>query len=83
MIGIKSKKDFEDKLQKAKFKYYEWLASIPIYRMTLEEVRKCEEAIVEAKTALSRYQGLVKEDKKLTEFMVGELAELKDKWDKE
>ncbi|TGM97763.1 DNA gyrase subunit A [Leptospira dzoumogneensis] len=83
VIGIKSKKDFEDKLQKAKFVYYEWLASIPIYRMTLEEVRKCEEAIVEAKTALSRYQGLVKEDKKLTEFMIGELSELKDKWDKE
>ncbi|EQA34993.1 DNA gyrase/topoisomerase IV, A subunit [Leptospira inadai serovar Lyme str. 10] len=83
VIGIKSKKDFEDKLQKAKFKYYEWLASIPVYRMTIDEVRKCEEAIVEAKTALSRYQSLVKEDKKLTEFMIGELTELKDKWDKE
>ncbi|TGK61727.1 DNA gyrase subunit A [Leptospira wolffii] len=83
VIGIKSKKDFEDRLQKAKFNYYEWLASIPVYRMTIEEVRKCEEAIVEAKSALSRYQGLVKEDKKLTEFMIGELTELKDKWDKE
>ncbi|TGK21018.1 DNA gyrase subunit A [Leptospira fluminis] len=83
VVGIKSKKDFEDRLQKAKFTYFEWLASIPVYRMTIDEVRKCEEAIVEAKTALSRYQSLVKEDKKLTEFMIGELTELKDKWDKE
>ncbi|AXR60177.1 DNA gyrase subunit A [Leptospira mayottensis] len=82
VIGIKSKKDFEDKLKTSKFKYFEWLSAIPVYRMTIEEVKKCEEAIVEAKTTLARYQGLVKEDKKLTEFMVTELEELQNKWDK-
>ncbi|ALO27935.1 MULTISPECIES: DNA gyrase subunit A [Leptospira] len=82
VIGIKSKKDFEDKLKASKFKYFEWLSTIPVYRMTIEEVKKCEEAIIEAKTTLARYQGLVKEDKKLTEFMVTELEELQNKWDK-
>lgn len=82
VIGIKSKKDFEEKLKTSKFKYFEWLSTIPVYRMTIEEVKKCEEAIVEAKTTLARYQGLVKEDKKLTEFMIIELEELQNKWDK-
>ncbi|EMJ48812.1 DNA gyrase subunit A [Leptospira santarosai] len=82
VIGIKSKKDFEEKLKASKFKYFEWLCTIPVYRMTIEEVKKCEEAIVEAKTTLARYQGLVKEDKKLTDFMVTELEELQNKWDK-
>ncbi|EJO71045.1 MULTISPECIES: DNA gyrase subunit A [Leptospira] len=82
VIGIKSKKDFEEKLKTSKFKYFEWLSTIPVYRMTIEEVKKCEEAIVEAKTTLARYQGLVKEDKKLTEFMITELEELQNKWDK-
>ncbi|ASV11951.1 DNA gyrase subunit A [Leptospira santarosai] len=82
VIGIKSKKDFEEKLKASKFKYFEWLCTIPVYRMTIEEVKKCEETIVEAKTTLARYQGLVKEDKKLTDFMVTELEELQNKWDK-
>jgi DNA gyrase subunit A len=78
---IKSKKEFEEKLQKAKFIYFEWLSTIPVYRMTLDEVRKCEEAIVEAKTKYTEYINLTKDDKKLTEFMSVELEELKTKWD--
>jgi len=82
VISIKSKADFEDKLQKAKFKYYEWLSTIPVYRMTIEEVRKCEEAIVEAKTQFKEYTDLYKQDSKLTDFMITELGDLKTKWDK-
>ncbi|MCE9501610.1 MAG: DNA gyrase subunit A [Leptospira sp.] len=82
VISIKSKAEFEDRLQKAKFVYYEWLSTIPVYRMTLEEVRKCEEAITEAKSKFSEYTALYKQDSKLTDFMVLELGELKTKWDK-
>ena len=82
VLVIKSKSDLEEKLKKENFVYYEWLSSIPIYRMTKEEVRKCNDAIVEAKERLKEYNNLVKEDKKLTDFMIFELAELKDKWDK-
>ncbi len=49
--------------------------------MTLEEVRKCEDAIVEAKTKFAEYTALQKDDKKLTTFMTVELEELKTKWD--
>ena len=41
----KNRAEFEKKLKKAKYVYYEWLAQIPVYRMTLEEVKKCKEAI--------------------------------------
>ncbi|MDH5655649.1 MAG: DNA gyrase subunit A [Spirochaetia bacterium] len=82
VLKVKSKSDLEEKLKNEKFIYYEWLSSIPIYRMTKEEVRKCNEAIVEAKEKLKQYNTLVKEDKPLTKFMVEELNELKDKWDK-
>jgi DNA gyrase subunit A len=79
---IKSKSDFEEQLKSAKFTYFEWLSSIPVYRMTLDEVRKCEEAIVEAKTRFDEYTALYKKDDKLVAFMVNELGELKNKWDK-
>ena len=82
VIGIKSKKDFEDKLKASKFTYFEWLASIPVYRMTLDEVDKCKEAIVEAKAKFDEYTSLYKEDPKLTKFMIAELLELKEKWDR-
>lgn len=82
VTGIKSKGEFEDQLKKAKFKYFEWLASIPVYRMTLEEVKKCKEAIVEAKQKFSEFTTLTKNDAKLTTFMIDELTELKNKWDK-
>jgi DNA gyrase subunit A len=77
---IKSKSDFENKLQDAKFVFYEWLASIPVYRMTLEEVKKCNEAIVEAREMYKYYQKLIKEDKALTGFIIDELSELQDKY---
>ena len=82
VVTIKSKQDFENQLKNAKFKYFEWLASIPVYRMTLEEARKCQDAINEAKTKFAEYTALYKQDPKLTSFMIDELNELKNKWDK-
>ena len=81
VTSIKSKSDFEGQLQKAKFKHFEWLASLPVYRMTKEEVRKCEEAIVEAKAQYKLFQSYVKQDKALTKFMIDEIETLRDKWD--
>ncbi|MEM7184196.1 MAG: DNA gyrase subunit A [Spirochaetota bacterium] len=79
---IKSKAQFESKLKLAKFQYFEWLSNIPVYRMTQEEVEKCKEAIAEAKSQYKEFTDLCKKDAKLTAFMVGELQELKKKWDK-
>lgn len=82
VVTIKSKQDFENQLKNAKFKYFEWLASIPVYRMTLEEARKCQDAINEAKVKFAEFTALSKQDAKLTAFMVDELTELRNKWDK-
>ncbi|MCB1178616.1 MAG: DNA gyrase subunit A [Leptospiraceae bacterium] len=82
VTNIKSKADFEKQLQSAKFVYYEWLVGIPVYRMTQEEVKKCKEAITEAKAKFSEYTSLYKKDDKLTGYMINELGELKSKWDK-
>ncbi|HRG46088.1 MAG: DNA gyrase subunit A [Leptospiraceae bacterium] len=82
VVTIKSKQDFENQLKNAKFKYFEWLASIPVYRMTLEEARKCQDAINEAKIKFAEFTALSKQDAKLTAFMIDELTELKNKWDK-
>ena len=82
VVTIKSKQDFENQLKNAKFKYFEWLASIPVYRMTLEEAKKCQDAINEAKIKFAEFTALSKQDAKLTAFMIDELTELKNKWDK-
>ena len=79
---IKNKADFEERLKKAKYRYFEWLAGIPVYRMTIEEVKKCETIIFEATSALARFNELASEDKKLTRFIIKEITELKEKWDK-
>jgi len=50
--------------------------------MTLEEVKKCQEAIAEAKTKFAEFTALSKQDNKLTAFMIDELTELRNKWDK-
>lgn len=79
---IKSKSDLEDKLKQAKFKHFEWLSGLPVYRMTKDEVKKCQEAIVEAKAQYKLFQSYVKQDKALTKFMIDEIDELKAKWDR-
>jgi len=79
---IKSKSEFEKQLKDNKFKHFEWLAGLPVYRMTLEEVRKCREAIEEAKTKLKYFQKLIKSDRDLTGFMIDEITELAEKYDR-
>ena len=77
---IKNKKDFEAKLKKSKFIYYEWLSNIPVYRMTEQEVEKCKEAILLSKKELTRLNELIEKDRKLNQFIINEINELKDKW---
>jgi DNA gyrase subunit A len=81
VTSLKSKKDFESKLKTKKFVFFEWLSGIPVYRMTLEEVKKCKDAITEAKAEYKRYQQLIKSNAKLVEFMITEIKQLKKKWD--
>ena len=81
VVEIKSKAELEKKLTSAKFKYAEWLSTLPVYRLTLEEVKRCKDIITEAKKQMHYYEQLVKSEKSLTEFMIEELNSLKTKWD--
>jgi DNA gyrase subunit A len=81
VVDIKGKAELEKKLEKAKFRYAEWLSGMPIYRLTLEEVRKCKDLVAESRRQMALFNRLVKSDGKLTEFMTGELTDLKKKWD--
>ncbi len=81
VLTVKSKAALEDQLKKAKFKFIEFLASLPIYRLTKDEVDKCNASIALSQNMLSYYNGLVKTDSKLTAFMINELRALKEKWD--
>lgn len=78
---IKNKADLEGKLKDAKFTFIEFLAGLPVYRLTKEEVAKCQEAIAEAKRELARFNELIKNEKKLTEFMIDEITALRKTWD--
>ena len=80
VINMKSKGELEKKLKEIKFKYYEWLSTIPIYRMTLEEVNKCLESIKEASRKFKEYTNLYEQDNKLKNFMIDELKDLNLKW---
>jgi DNA gyrase subunit A len=81
VLSVKSKADLEKKLKAANFHFFEWLSSIPIYRLTLEEVKKCQDTIAAAKKQHQYYNTLVKTDTKLVSFMIDELTEIKNKWD--
>ncbi len=81
VVRIRSKSELEKTLKKNDFVYYEWLASLPIYRLTLDEVDKCLALIAESKSAMAAFNLLVKSEDKLTEFMTDELRDLKKKWD--
>lgn len=80
VLKVKSKKDFEKQLKENDYIFYEWLSSIPVYRMTIEEVKKSKESIKAAKEKLSYYNTLAKVRKELVKFMIDEINELKNKW---
>ncbi len=78
--AIESKSVLENSLKEANFKHYEWLAQIPLYRLTIKEVAKSKESIEAAKKNYLSYRELVKSDSTLTNFIISEMRELK-KWD--
>ena len=80
IVSIKSKKNLEESLKKEKFVYYDWLSNMPIYRLTEEEVKKCEHTILGAQKKYEKYKLLVKSDNKLVAFMIAEIKELVNKW---
>lgn len=80
VLKLKNKKDFEEQLKKNQYKFYEWLTTIPVYRMTVEEIKKSKENIKSAKEKLASYEDLATKEKSLIKFMVTEIEGLKEKY---
>lgn len=64
VLKIKNRSNFISDLKAAGFVFYEWLVDIPVYRLTLEEVQKCQNVIVESKKMLTYYRTLSTQKKK-------------------
>ncbi len=75
----KNRKDFVDYLDKQKFTYCDYLADMPIYRMTLEEVEKRKLMVKEDGESLKRCDKIAKSPKLVKEQLIIELEDVKAK----
>ncbi|RLA65413.1 MAG: hypothetical protein DRQ88_03315 [Epsilonproteobacteria bacterium] len=78
-----NRKSFVDYLKKAKYTYNEYLADMPIYRMTKEEVNKRKLMVKEDKVNLVEYSKIAKSKKLVEKKLIQELKEvdvLLDDW---
>ncbi len=72
----KNRKSFVEHLNKKKFTFSEYLADMPIYRMTKEEVEKRKLMIVEDSAKLAEYQKVAKSDRSIRKKLIEELEEM-------
>lgn len=79
----KNRRSFVDYLSKKKYFYAEYLADMPIYRMTKEEVEKRKLMVKDDSAALKEFQKIAKSStlvqKKLIEEL-NEVSKLLDEW---
>ena len=70
---MKNRQSFVEHLQKAKFTFFDYLADLPIYRMTLEEVAKRAAMLKEDQKSLKEFQKIAKSPTLVQEKLVEEL----------
>jgi len=78
-----NRKSFVDYLKKKKYTFNEYLADMPIYRMTKEEVNKRKLMVIEDKKNLTEYTKISKSKKRVQKKLIEELKEvdtLLDDW---
>lgn len=83
------KGSYIDYLKKNKFIHFEYLASLPIYRMTKDEVEKAQNIINEDKKMMKDYEKIFKNPKEVENTLIDELQNLnlklnnllRKKWD--
>jgi DNA gyrase subunit A len=71
-----NRKSFVDYLKKKKYTYNEYLADMPIYRMTKEEVNKRKLMVKEDKKNLAEYTKISKSKKLVEKKLIQELKEV-------
>ncbi len=74
----KNRKSFVEYLVKNKYVYADYLADMPIYRMTKEEVEKRKLMITEDKKKLLEYTKVAKSDRLVAKKLIEELQEVDD-----
>lgn len=74
----KNRKTFVDYLLKKKYKFNDYLADMPIYRMTKEEVAKRKLMVVDDKVLLKKYQKIAKSKTLVKKKLIEELKEVKE-----
>ncbi len=75
----KNRRSFVEHLTKKKFTFSDYLADMPIYRMTKEEVEKRVLLVKEDSAKLKNFQKIAKSDKLIRGKLVEELEEVKNK----
>ncbi|MCR9203040.1 MAG: hypothetical protein NXH75_00575 [Halobacteriovoraceae bacterium] len=75
----KNRKTFVEHLTKKKFTFSDYLADMPIYRMTKEEVEKRKLLVKDDTAKLKEFQKIAKSDTLIRKKLVEELSEVKEK----
>jgi len=75
----KNRKSFVEHLAKKKFTFSDYLADMPIYRMTKEEVEKRKLLVKEDSSKLTEFQRVAKSEKLIRAKLVEELVDVKTK----
>ena len=81
----KNRKTFVEYLQKKRFTYTDYLADMPIYRMTKDEVSKRALMVKDDKAALKECEKIVKSHTRIKKKLIEELQEVRthlDQWQK-
>ncbi len=73
----KNRKSFVEHLNKKKFTFSDYLADMPIYRMTKEEVEKRKLMIIEDTGKLKEYQKVAKSNTLIRKKLIEELNDVK------
>ncbi|MFN8370182.1 MAG: DNA gyrase subunit A [Bacteriovoracaceae bacterium] len=76
-----NRKDYVEYLKKKEFTYCDYLADMPIYRMTKEEVAKRELMVKEDSIALKEFNAIVKSEERVKKKLVEELEDVDKKLD--
>ncbi len=78
-----NRKTFVEHLKKNKYQYFDYLADMPIYRMTKEEVAKRQAMVKADKTELAEFKKIAKSSRLIKKKLIEELKEVKvalDDW---
>ena len=75
----KNRKTFVEHLNKKKFTFSDYLADMPIYRMTKEEVEKRKLMVKDDTAKLKEYTKIANSDRLIRKKLIEELSEVKEK----